>query len=37
MTVTAAGVTDQDADDPPNTMAADYVFSFQTIAGFVVR
>jgi predicted extracellular nuclease len=30
VTVLAANVTDQDTDDPPNTMAANYVFSFQT-------
>ena len=35
VTVAAAGVTDQDAVDPPNAMAADYVFSFQTLAGFI--
>jgi predicted extracellular nuclease len=30
VTVTANGVTDQDANDPPDTMAADYVFTFTT-------
>jgi uncharacterized protein len=30
VTVSATGVTDQDTDDPPDTMAADYVFSFAT-------
>ena len=35
VTVAAAGVTDQDTEDPPNAMAADHVFSFQTILGFV--
>ena len=30
VTVFAAQVTDQDANDPPNNMAANYVFSFQT-------
>ena len=35
VTVSAAGVTDQDANDPPNAMAADHVFSFQTLTGFV--
>jgi predicted extracellular nuclease len=30
VTVSAAGVTDQDTDDPPDSMAADYVFSFAT-------
>ena len=28
--VSAAGVSDQDADDPPDNMAADYTFSFST-------
>ena len=28
VTVNAANVTDQDANDPPDTMAADYTFSF---------
>ncbi len=32
VTIVAAGVTDQDADDPPDTMAADTVFSFTTTA-----
>jgi uncharacterized protein len=31
VTVVAANVTDQDTDDPPDTMAADYVWSFSTI------
>jgi len=30
VTISAAGVTDQDADDPPDAMAADHVFTFQT-------
>jgi uncharacterized protein len=30
VTVLAANVTDQDTTDPPNNMAADYVFTFQT-------
>ena len=30
VTVAADGVTDQDANDPPDTMSADYVFSFTT-------
>ena len=30
VTVTAASVSDQDAIDPPDTMAADYTFSFST-------
>jgi len=30
VTVFAANVTDQDATDPPDNMAADYVFSFST-------
>ena len=34
VTVLAANVTDQDADDPPNAMAANHVFSFQTIDVF---
>ena len=32
VTVAAAKVTDVDSDDPPNEMAADHVFSFQTMA-----
>ncbi|MHB1241869.1 MAG: ExeM/NucH family extracellular endonuclease [Gaiellaceae bacterium] len=28
--VSSAAVSDQDANDPPDTMAADYVFTFQT-------
>jgi len=32
VTVLAAGVTDQDTNDPPDTMAANYVFSFTTEA-----
>ena len=32
VTVAAALVTDQDASDPPDTMAADHVFSFTTLA-----
>ena len=31
VTVSAAGVTDQDADDPPNTLAGDFTFSFSTL------
>ena len=34
VTVAGVGVTDQDTSDPPNAMAADHVFSFQTIASF---
>ena len=30
MTVTAGGITDADANDPPNQMASDYTFSFTT-------
>jgi len=30
VTIAAAGVTDVDADDPPDTMAEDHVFSFST-------
>jgi uncharacterized protein len=32
VTVVAAQVTDQDTSDPPDAMAADYVFSFTTFA-----
>ena len=32
VTVVAGSVADQDANDPPNTMAGDYVFSFSTVA-----
>lgn len=32
VTVFAANVTDQDANDPPDNMAADYTFSFSTLA-----
>jgi predicted extracellular nuclease len=32
VTVLAAGVTDQDTNDPPDNMAADYVFSFTSVA-----
>jgi predicted extracellular nuclease len=32
VTVFATGVTDQDTNDPPDTMGADYVFSFTTEA-----
>ncbi|MGH7451410.1 MAG: Ig-like domain-containing protein, partial [bacterium] len=32
VTVFAANVTDQDANDPPDNMTADYTFSFTTIA-----
>ncbi|HJR79399.1 MAG TPA: ExeM/NucH family extracellular endonuclease [Anaerolineales bacterium] len=32
VTVLAAQVTDQDTDDPPDAMEADYVFSFTTFA-----
>ncbi len=31
-TVYAQNVTDQDTDDPPNLMVADYVATFQTVA-----
>ena len=31
VTVSAAGVSDQDADDPPNNPAADFTFSFSTL------
>ncbi len=31
VTITASQVTDQDVIDPPNEMAANYVFSFQTL------
>ena len=31
VTVLAANVSDQDTDDPPDTMAADHVFSFFTV------
>ena len=31
VTVSAAGVTDQDADDPPNNLAGDFTFSFSTL------
>jgi predicted extracellular nuclease len=34
VTVLAANVADQDAIDPPDTMAANYVFSFTTIDAF---
>ena len=34
VTVLAANVTDTDTDDPPNNMAANHVFSFQTIGTF---
>jgi len=32
VTVFAADVTDQDTQDPPDTMASDYTFSFTTVA-----
>src|SRR5438105_5902647 len=32
VTIFAANVTDQDATDPPDNMAANYVFSFNTVA-----
>ena len=32
LTVYAQNVTDQDTDDPPNLMAADYLATFQTVA-----
>ena len=35
VTTSASGVTDQDTEDPPNAMASDHIFSFQTIQGFV--
>ena len=31
-TISAQNVTDQDANDPPNQMAADHVATFQTVA-----
>ena len=31
VTVSAAGVTDQDTDDPPNNPAGDFTFSFSTL------
>jgi uncharacterized protein len=34
--VAAAGVSDQDADDPPDTMASDHTFSFSTL-GLALR
>ena len=37
VTVLAANVTDQDTDDPPDNMAANHVFSFQTIGTFTLR
>ena len=36
VTVLAAGVTDVDSDDPPDTMDADHVFSFGTHAPIVI-
>ncbi len=36
VTVSAAGVSDQDLDDPPDNMAADYTFSFST-TGLALR
>jgi predicted extracellular nuclease len=33
VTIVAAQVSDQDASDPPDNMAADHVFSFTTITG----
>lgn len=35
VTVTASQVTDQDSDDPPDAMAADYSFNFGTQLGLV--
>ncbi len=35
VTVLASGVTDQDANDPPDSMAADFVFSFTTAEAFL--
>lgn len=32
-TVVAGQVSDQDSDDPPDTMSADYVFGFSTVLG----
>lgn len=32
VTIVAANVTDQDVSDPPDSMAANYVFSFNTVA-----
>ena len=37
VTVTAADVTDQDTDDPPDAMASDYVWSFTTAAAAPVN
>ena len=34
VTVFAASVADQDANDPPNNMTANYVFTFQSADGF---
>jgi predicted extracellular nuclease len=31
--IVAAQVADQDANDPPNNMVADYIFSFNTVSG----
>ena len=36
VTVSAAGVTDQDADDPPDAMSSDFSFSFSTL-GLALR
>ncbi|HVL53698.1 MAG TPA: ExeM/NucH family extracellular endonuclease, partial [Vitreimonas sp.] len=35
VTILAANVTDQDTEDPPDNMAANYVFSFQTFEALV--
>ena len=37
MTIFAAQVTDQDANDPPDNMAANFVFSFSTGAAPTVN
>lgn len=36
VTVTAANVTDQDTNEPPDAMAADHVFSFTTAAPVII-
>jgi predicted extracellular nuclease len=37
VTIVAAQATDQDANDPPDTMDADYIFSFETAAPLVAN
>ncbi|RPJ28367.1 MAG: ExeM/NucH family extracellular endonuclease [Chloroflexi bacterium] len=37
VTIVAAQVSDQDANDPPDTMAADFVFSFDTAGAAVAN